>query len=146
MTGLALWGLRHRIYRHFAETGLPPARPTMVGWVGDETVLDGLLERLHAAHLIVLGQDRSIRMALPFSGVETPYRVVGRRLSWYANCAWDSLAIPAAVNTDARVEATWHDTGEAVDIAVVDGQLEAPTGFVHFSTPARRWWDDIVET
>ena len=146
MTGQPLWDLRHRIYRHFVETGRPPDRPQMVAWAEGEDELDALLDRLHTAHLVVLGEDRNIRMALPFSGVETPHRVLGPKVDWSANCAWDSLAIPAALHIDARVEATWHDTGEAVDIAVVDGRLQSSPGFVHFSTPAHRWWDDIVET
>jgi hypothetical protein len=102
-----------------------------------------VLRRLHDAHALVLDQDGEVRMALPFSSVEIDYRVVSGARSWWANCAWDSLAIPAALGIDATIEATWSDSGE---LAVVDGHLNFTDGFIHFFIRACRWWDDIVET
>lgn len=98
--------------------------------------------------MIVLGTDGQIAMALPFAAEPSGHRVSNDTGSWWANCAWDSLAIPAAFEQDATIEATWLDTGDAVDLAVHDGALigTGVGGFIHFSVPARNWWDDIVET
>ena len=66
---------------------------------------------------------------------------------WFANCAWDALAIPAALGTDAEIDAPWLDGGSPVDLRIVDGRLEGDTdACVHFVVPARHWWDDIVHT
>ena len=85
-------------------------------------------------------------MALPFSAVPTPYVVSHSGRRWVANCAWDALAIPAALDLDVTIEAPWLDQPGSVDLAVVDGRLSHTDGYVHFTIPARRWWDDIVET
>ena len=61
--------------------------------------------RLHEAHALVLDADTgAIRMANPFSGVPTPYRVEAGGRSWYANCAWDAFGICAALDIDGRIE------------------------------------------
>lgn len=143
-------GLRSLIYRHIAATGSAPTRQALTDIVGDPDRTDSLLHQLHDAHMIVL-DDRShrrgeIRMALPFSAEPTDFRVTTETGGWWANCAWDSLAILAALHTDGHITSTWSDTGEPVDITIVDGQLDAGDGCIHFAVPAHRWWDDIVLT
>jgi hypothetical protein len=105
---------------------------------------------LHDAHMIVIDDrpDRlgEIRMALPFSAEPTSFRVETKRGEWYANCAWDSFAVAAALHEDAHITAGWSDTGEALERDIVDGQLGNPDGFIEFQIPAQQWWDDIVET
>ncbi len=137
---------RNAIYRHFADTGVAPHRGDLDEWAGGAVAADAALQRLHEAHSVVLDADGSIRMALPFSALATEYRVIAGSESWWANCAWDSLAIPAALGIDAAIEASWSDTGEPVELAVHGGSLSHHDGFVHFTIPARHWWDDIVET
>jgi hypothetical protein len=142
------WAVRAAIYDRLAATGRAPTVAEIAEWVGDADQAKASLRRLHDAHLIVLDDVGEILMALPFSAVATAHRVVAGSRSWWANCAWDSLAIPAALGVDADIEAEWMDTGEPVGLRVVDGRLERheDAGFVHFERPAARWWDDIVET
>jgi hypothetical protein len=83
-------------------------------------------------------------MLHPFSAVPTPHRVVSAGRSWYANCAWDALGIPAALHADGDVESACADCGEPVRLTVRDGELVGGADLlVHFVVPARRWWDDI---
>jgi hypothetical protein len=138
--------LRHRIYGRLAATGRAPSVAEVGELVGGPAEAAHRLRRLHDAHMIVLDEDGEIRMALPFSARPSEHVVVSGEQRWWANCAWDSLAIPAALGCDAAVEAVWLETGEPVDIAVRGGELEGPDGFVHFVVPAGHWWDDIVET
>lgn len=138
--------LRYAIYRVFGASGRPPPDHQLADWCGGSAPARVALRRLHDAHAIVLDASGSIRMALPFSAVETGHRVVSGDRSWWANCAWDTLAIPAALGIDATIEAVWLDTEEPVDLAVTGGELNHKNGFIHFEIPARRWWDDIVET
>lgn len=142
--------LRSAIYRHFVDTGTAPGRMDLADVVGDLGSTDELLRQLHDRHMIVL-DDRphrlgEIRMALPFSAEPTDFVVNAGGGTWWANCAWDSLAILAALDTDGAIESTWSDSGEPAHLAIVDGDIVERDGFVHFAVPARHWWDDIVFT
>jgi hypothetical protein len=101
--------------------------------------------RLHDAHALVLQPDGTeIRMLNPFSAVKTPYRVEAGGRSWFANCAWDALGIPAALRTDALIESACPDCGEELELEIRVGELvRGAELLVHFVVPARRWWDDI---
>ena len=86
-------------------------------------------------------------MLNPFSAVETPYRVEADGRSWFANCAWDALGIPAALHGEGRIEAECPDCGERLELEVRGGELVSGGELlVHFVVPARRWWDDIAFT
>ena len=84
-----------------------------------------------------------IWMAGPFSRDETPYRVIGSSATWWANCAWDMLGIPALVGENVSVHTTCADCGEVLRIEVdaTSGPLER--GVVHFLVPAAQWYADI---
>ena len=100
--------------------------------------------RLEEAHAIVLDpHSPEVRMALPFSAVPTPHRVIGGNRSWFANCAWDAFAIPALIDCDARIESTCADCGASLVYRIEQGRLLDPHGVVHFAVPAVKWWDDI---
>jgi hypothetical protein len=60
---------------------------------------------LHQKRLIVPepGDPTRIRMAPPFPGIETRFRVNALGKQFFANCAWDALGIPAALHADASV-------------------------------------------
>ena len=141
------WALRRSIYSGLAANGAVPEHGELADLVGGPARLDQRLHRLHDAHQVVLDRDGSIRMALPFSAIPTDHVVRSGDRHWFANCAWDSLAIPAALGVDAEIEARWLGGGDPVDLRIAGSQLMGETdAFVHFGVPARRWWDDIVET
>ncbi len=137
--------LRHAIYRHFADTG---EAPTVAALAAHHRGVDiaAALGRLHDAHAVVLDESGEIRMALPFSAVPTLHVVQSGERRWWANCAWDALAIPAALDIDATITSEWMDDDDPVTLTVGSGELSPLDGHVHFAIPARRWWDDIVET
>lgn len=142
--------LRFVVYRHFVETGRAPSRHELTEVVGDIDAVDRLLRELHDRHMLVL-DDRDerrgeIRMALPFAAEQTDFRVATSTGAWWANCAWDALAILAALHADGRITSTWADTGEPLELTVTDGELDRSDGYVSFPLPASRWWDDIVFT
>ena len=138
--------LRDEIYATVAATGRLPTRADLVAGGSAPGELDGELQGLHDRHEIVLGGDGEIAMALPFSATSTPFVVRSGGVDYWANCAWDSLAVPIALHRDAEVDARWGDGDEPFRFTIRDGRLEAEAGLVHFSKPARRWWDDIADT
>ena len=103
--------------------------------------------RLHEAHALVLDPATGgIRMANPFSAVPTAYRVHARGRWWFANCAWDAVGIPAALDVDGRVESSCPDCGEPYTVEVRDRRVDRPDLLFHCLVPASQWWDDIVFT
>ena len=110
--------------------------------------VEAAFQRLYQKRLLVL-EPRSpsrIRMAPPFSGIETPFVVEVGGKSYYANCAWDALGIPAALHEDGDVSAADAFTGEAMSLQVRGGGPVAQECVTHFAVPAARWWDDIIYT
>ena len=142
--------LRSVVYRHFVETGSAPSRTALADVVGDLETVDGLLRELHDRHMLVLddrpARQGEIRMALPFAAEPTNFRVTTDEGAWWANCAWDSLAVLAALHQDGRIDSSWSDTGEPLQLTVTHGSLGDTEGYVSFPLPATRWWDDIVFT
>lgn len=139
--------VRYAVYTRLATSGRSPDRRDLVEIAGDLSTVDASLRRLHDAHAIVLGNDGEVAMALPFAGRPTIHRVDaddGRQ--WWANCAWDALAIPLLVGTDAEITAPWLDDETTTRFRVSAGEIAPALGFVHFARPAAIWWDDIVET
>ena len=142
--------LRSVVYRHFVETGSAPSRTALADVVGDLETVEGLLRELHDRHMLVLddrpARQGEIRMALPFAAEPTNFRVTTDEGAWWANCAWDSLAVLAALHQDGRIDSSWSDTGEPLQLTVTHGSLGDTEGYVSFPLPATRWWDDIVFT
>jgi Alkylmercury lyase len=136
--------VRHAIYRTFAEGGIPLSA-TLANTLG--LPLDDIRHayaRLHEAHALVLDpQTSEVRMALPFSAVATPHRVICGDRSWFANCAWDAFAIPPLMQCKARVESACADCDMPMAYQIEGDDLRDAHGVVHFAVPAARWWDDI---
>lgn len=142
-----LWEARAAIYAHFAATGQAPIVSDTAAVLGmnAEAVAD-LYRELHARHAILLDADSAtIRMANPFSGVATGFRVTIDRTQYWANCAWDALGIPAALRRDAAIAIEDPAGGTTLALDVVGGQVVGD-GLIHFLLPFSRWYDDLVET
>jgi len=132
--------LRNLVYERFVELGRAPTMEEL-------GTTEDALRRLHEAHMLVLEPDRpEIRMVIPFSAVPTPYRVEAAGRSWFANCAWDSFGILAALDVDGHISSSCPDCGEPIQIDVVDRRPEPAEDIFHVVVPARSWWDDIVFT
>ena len=102
------------IYRHFAETGQRPSLQVIADRVGADarSVREAYL-RLRAQRVLVLDPDgASIRMAPPFSGVPTQHAVTVGETKYFANCAWDSFGIPAALHRPGQVYSRREQSGE----------------------------------
>jgi hypothetical protein len=97
-------------------------------------------------------------MAWPFSAISTDFKVHANGKTYFANCAWDMLGIPAALHSDAVIEAVCTESNEIVQLEVKDGIIYALGGvpaaedgdgsnlLIHFPLPFARWYDDLVFT
>lgn len=137
--------IRHAIYKTFAEGGIPLSANLSRHLHIPIEAVHAALQRLHAAHAIVLDPRTSeVGMALPFSSVPTPFLVkaIGDR-SWFANCAWDAFGIPLLLGVDAVIATTCQDCDGPIVYRVEQGRLADAHGVVHFAVPAAKWWDNI---
>ncbi|MEM8621693.1 MAG: organomercurial lyase [Actinomycetota bacterium] len=139
--------VRWAVYDALSRTGDAPTRAVLDAIVGNASAVAPSLRRLHDAHALVLDERDEVTMALPFATRPTDHVVMstdGRR--WWANCAWDALAIPLMLDVDAAITSRWLDDGAPAHFEVSNGQVAPSAGLVHFTRPGAIWWDDIVET
>lgn len=138
-----------KIYSLIAETTRVPTSHEVARAFGSSAEqVEAAFERLYQKRLLVLepGNPSKIRMAPPFSGIETPFLVTVREKTYYANCAWDALAIPAALHSDGDIFAEDAHTHEPMTILVRNGSPVPEPCVIHFAVPAAQWWDDIIYT
>ncbi|MBL8062241.1 MAG: hypothetical protein JNK32_04435 [Anaerolineales bacterium] len=155
-----IWQVRHFVYLHIAETTRPPSvDETATHFSISTEEASELYKELHNRHALFLDVDKvAIRMANPFSGIPTDFKVHANGKTYFANCAWDMLGIPAALHCDAVIDAVCTESNESVQLEVKDGQIYAQGGvpaaedgglsklLVHFPLPFARWYDDLVFT
>jgi hypothetical protein len=143
-----VWQARAFVYQHFAETTRPPTideAATQLGLTREQTT--EIYSELGQRHAVFLDPGTfNIRMANPFSAIPTLFCVHARGKTYWANCAWDSLGIPAALQTDAIIEAKCAETQQPITLLVQNGQVISHDERVHFLVPFRRWYDDLIQT
>ena len=108
------------VYRHFASRGVAPTTGDVATALGGsrEDVRDAYA-RLRASRVLLLEPDgETIRMAPPFSGVPTQHIVKAAGQSYFANCAWDALGIPAALHREAVVHSRCGQSNESLRLRV----------------------------
>jgi hypothetical protein len=136
------------VYRWIADTTRAPAASEISVVLGEApgTVRDAY-RRLFQKRVLFLESDgEKIRMAPPFSGVATQHRAqVGDR-SYFANCSWDSLGIPAALHVEADVYSRCEQSLEPIHVRVGKAGPEPENVVAHFAVPAAKWWADLVYT
>jgi alkylmercury lyase-like protein len=141
--------VKQAIYQALADTGRAPDSREVAEAMGlPEPDVLAAFERLHRQRLLVPepGVPSRIRMAPPFSGVPTTFHVRARDRSYFGNCVWDALGIPAALHAEAVVDASDGHTGEPVSVTVGSDGPRTTGLIAHFAVPAARWWDDIIHT
>ena len=139
------WAVRARIYTTFAATGRAPAVAEVAASVGStEFQIQAALARLCDAHEVaLLPNGRGVLMANPFSAVPTDYLVETPEMTYYANCAWDALGIPAILGTDGWTRTHCAQSGDVLEFGIKGGALQSSDGVVHLVTPVRDAWIDI---
>ncbi len=136
--------VRAHVYDVTFAKGTPPRIAAAASALGaPEDDVRESLKRLAAARMLVLQSDGEILMANPFSAVPTAFPVTVGDRTYYGNCIWDALGIPAMLGRDAVVDTSCADCGTAARVEVTNGAVR-DDGIMHFAIPARDWWKDIV--
>ena len=145
----AIWPVRTFVYAWFAEHALPPSQEEIARHFNlTEAEAGEALTLLHEKHALLLEPGTvNVRLANPFSAIPTPYVVETRNRRYWANCAWDSFGIVAALQeSDASIHSLCTYSGDPLDLSVTNGQVRNTAAVVHFLVPFRHWYDDLVFT
>lgn len=138
------WRLRGHLYRRIRDTGTVPSRAELAADVGAAAAeIDRALRFLTDAYVLALDDHGEVWMAHPFSAVPTPYRVETPAAAYWANCAWDALAIPLLVRTDGRTRTSCPQSGARFDLTMTRGRAGPQDAVVRLAVPVRDFWDDI---
>lgn len=140
--------VRVAVYQHFASTARAPLLADIAGECACSTEdVRASFARLRGARVLLLEPDgTTIRMAPPFSGVPTPHTVELGPRTYFANCAWDALGIPAALHQEAVVHSRCGQSGAPLRLPVGLGGPEPSQWLFHCQVPTARWWADLVFT
>jgi len=144
-----LWPVRTFIYQHFAATTRAPdliAIQQHFG-LGAEAVVD-LLNALHAIHALFLDPGTTnIRIANPFSAVPTPFEAEVNGKRYWANCAWDSFGVIAALQaTEGAIHATCAQSGAPLHLQIHRGEVVETATMIHVLVPFQQWYENMVYT
>ncbi|MDP9362960.1 MAG: alkylmercury lyase family protein, partial [Chloroflexota bacterium] len=128
----ATWAVRAFVFRFVVERGVPPTAAEAAAGLGIGVgAARAAYRRLGARHGVLLEPGgESIRMAKPFSGVPTPFPVRANGRVYHANCALDAFGIPAALQSDAELEAEFAEDGAPARLAVAGGRVRGDGGVV----------------
>lgn len=139
--------LRRHIYRHFLRQGRAPLVAEIAQHFSCPVrQVRTSLQRLSQNHAFVLQENGELWRAAPFSAVPTAFPVQVGRKSWYGNCVWDALGIPAMLQQDALIPASCGCCNYEMTLNISGGKLREKRGIIHFAVPARQWYEDIVFT
>lgn len=135
--------VRATVFQALRDTGRPPSPSSIAGSLGALAAdVTSALHSLADQHRLVLrpGTDE-VWMAHPFSAIPTDFVVRSQGREWFANCAWDGLAVLALVG-DGTLTTRSPATGEPIMLDAAGGLVRGEA-VIHFLVPPRRFWDDI---
>ena len=137
--------VRQLVFTRTAETGrVPDVSDIAESLAQPRAAIEDSLRRLEAGRVLVLAPGTTtIWMAHPFSAVPTDFPVDVNRRTYFGNCIWDALGIPAILGADGVVTTRCPDCGEPLVLKVQKDRLSHSEGLIHFAVPAARWWDNI---
>lgn len=137
--------VRRAIYDLTIRLGSTPSAGEVAAELNaSEADVAAAFQRLAEGRVIYL-ENGAIRMAAPFAGVPTPFVVRTSERSYFANCIWDALGISPMLKVDSDISTNCPDCNMPLELSVRGEQLHGE-GIVHFSVPARQWWEDLVFT
>jgi hypothetical protein len=137
--------VRLSVYRHFIDHAGAPSHADLATQlkVSVSSVQESLLRLETERALALTPSTNNIWMAHPFSAVPTAYPVQTATHTYWANCAWDALAIPALLGVDSETTTVCPDCAEPITLRVRDKRLGHIEAVVHYVVPPRRFWENV---
>ena len=105
-----------------------------------------------ARHIALPTGTQRILMTFPFSSIVTPFRVkvAGKDKEYFANCAWDAVAMHVALGKEQWISSYCHHCSEDIRIHLKDRRVISQQSdnrtLVYLPLPASKWWENIQLT
>lgn len=144
--------IRKFIYDTFIKTSHAPLLEQIVSeFTISKPDVERYLNILAERRLIVMQPfTNRILMAQPFSNIPTHWIVkCSPDHTYYANCAWDTIAMHFALHKSIDVESFCVHCCEPIKIRLENEAFvrkDPQTLLIAISKPASRWWDNVVDT
>jgi hypothetical protein len=139
--------LRQLVYRYMLRQEKSPTVKEMAKEMAtSSTKVRAALTRLSESHAFMMQEDGELWRAAPLSCIPTAFPVTVGKKSWFGNCIWDALGIPAMLAKDARIGASCACCNYDMPVEIRNGKLRAGDGLIHIAVPAREWYKDVVFT
>lgn len=138
--------LRGTLTRAIAELGHAPSTTELAARAGlsiDAT--EAALQRLHDTHSLLLHPNSTQPWVVhPFALSPGPCWVQTPALGYWANCLYCAFGIAAALDTDAVITTRFGGEATTVAYTITNASPPSSTDLFHLSTPASRWWDNVI--
>jgi hypothetical protein len=146
--------VRKYILEHFEEHTIAPVLEQIMREFGLDraSAFKVLVDLQSARHIALLTGTQRILMAFPFSSIVTPFsvKVAGKEREYFANCAWDAVAIHVALGKEQWISSYCHHCSEDIEIHLKDQKLVSQQSddqpLVYLALHASKWWENIVLT
>jgi Alkylmercury lyase len=139
--------LRLFVYRHMIRHEKCPTVKQLAKELASSSArVRAALARLSESHAFMLQENGELWRAAPFSSIPTAFPVTVGRKSWFGNCIWDALGIPAMLGKDAMIGAACGCCNYDMPVEIRKGKLRPAEGIIHIAVPAREWYKDVVFT
>lgn len=138
--------LRGALTKMIAERGFAPSLAELGDRVG-ATVEDvkAALRRLHDAHALLLHPHECRPWVVhPFALSPGSCWVQTQERGYWANCLYCSFGVAAALRCDAVITTRIAGEVETVRYTITASRPNETEDIFHLSTPAARWWDNVI--
>jgi len=136
--------LHYLLIRHIIDTGHAPTFKRLADLAElTEERTEGGLRRLEQIHGVILVPNSLRIWSLhPFALNPTMFWVSTATGGWWANCAWCSLGINAALKQDVTISTSDGGEGNFLEFTIERGQTRRTDLLMNFPYPPERWWDN----
>lgn len=136
--------LHYLLIRHIVSTGHAPdlSHLSSMAALSSQETERGLKQLEEMRGVILAPGSTNIRSLHPFALIPTSFWVAAGRGGWWANCAWCSLGVGAALHEDVAIS-TWDGAeGRPLELRIENGRANRSDLLLHFPYPPGQWWDD----
>jgi hypothetical protein len=136
--------LHYLMIKHVGEKGHTPdiTQLSALASRSQQETEDGLRELARMHGVILVPNSLEVWSLHPFALMPTRFWVSAKQGGWWANCAWCSLAIGAALHTEVRISTGDGAEDQPLEFLVHQGCASRPDVLMHFPYPPARWWDN----
>ncbi len=136
--------LHYLLTRHVIDNGhAPTIAEVATGACAQASEIEKALGELNAMHGVILVPGSTQIWSLhPFALMPSAFWVTAGANGWWANCAWCSLAIGAALQQDVDIHTADGAEGDPLRFSIRGGVSSRPEVLMHFPEPPERWWNN----